>query len=228
VPRVLPPAALVALLVFATTLGADAPRAGDRAAGDGVGWTYRGPALRDEARVSCRNRDSRSPGTWTAGRLEGGVLLPARGKGFVTWSFRKRSRLNARRYRWGTCRVVKLVVDLAADFRRDHPDAPRLLVGDLSKRRGGPVSGHASHQRGLDVDVYYPRRDGRETEPRSVAQIDRGLARELVTRFLKAGAHRVYVGPSTGFDRPGERVDPWPNHDNHLHARFRPRASDRP
>ncbi len=82
--------------------------------------------------------------------------------------------------------------------RRAHPGAPRVLVGDLSRPRGGPFGprfggpGHVSHQNGLDVDVYYPRRDRLEAAPTRVAQIDRRLAQDLVDRFLAAGNHHQF------------------------------------
>ncbi|HEU0025261.1 MAG TPA: penicillin-insensitive murein endopeptidase, partial [Thermoleophilaceae bacterium] len=78
--------------------------------------------------------------------------------------------------------------------------------------------GHASHQNGLDADVYYPRADGRERAPRNASQIDRRLSQQLVHRFLEAGASVVFVGPSTGLT--GTRVDVLANHDNHLHVRL--------
>ena len=51
-----------------------------------------------------------------------------------------------------------------------------MAVGDLSRRHGGDFGprfgyiGHASHQNGLDVDVYYPRADGRELAPRGASE----------------------------------------------------------
>ena len=99
--------------------------------------------------------------------------------------------------------------------------APRVGIGDLSRPRGGPFGPkHASHQNGLDVDVYYPRLDRRERPPRRVEQINRRLAQDLVDRFLRAGAEIVYVGPMTGFTGPTGVVQVLWNHDNHLHARF--------
>ena len=54
-----------------------------------------------------------------------------------------------------------------------------MAIGDLSRPHGGDFGprfgyiGHASHQNGLDVDVYYPRADGRELAPRDAREIDR-------------------------------------------------------
>ena len=47
-----------------------------------------------------------------------------------------------------------MVKRLAADAKA-HDGWPGLLVGDMSQPRGGPMtSGHASHQVGLDADVW--------------------------------------------------------------------------
>ena len=62
-----------------------------------------------------------------------------------------------------------------AATRRADPEPPLpMLVGDLSRPRGGEFGrrfgalGHSSHQNGLDADVYYPRRDRRPAPPRTV------------------------------------------------------------
>ena len=171
-------------------------------------------------------RRSAPSGSPSAGALAGGVRLPAEGRDFATWEpGRNRSPSRAWR-RWGADRTVRAVLAVAAAHRRANPRAPRLLVGDLSRPRGGPFGprfggpGHVSHQNGLDVDVYYPRRDRLEAAPTRVAQIDRRLAQDLVDRFLAAGARVVFVGPRTGLTGPRERVVALPRHDNHLHVRF--------
>ena len=40
-----------------------------------------------------------------------------------------------------------------------EPDAPRVVVGDISFPNGGPMEA-CLNENGLDVDIYYPRRDG--------------------------------------------------------------------
>ena len=82
--------------------------------------------------------------------------------------------------------------------------------------------GHVSHQNGLDVDVYYPLRDGSERAPLAVDEIDLGLSQDLVDRFVAAGADSVFVGPDTDLSGPAEVVQAIPNHDYHLHVRFPP------
>ena len=87
-------------------------------------------------------------------------------------------------------------------YRDAHPDAPRVLVGDLSRRHGGCFGarygglGHVTHQNGLDVDVYYPRLDGLERAARRPDQVDRrGSPRSSSTASSSSGAIKVFVGP---------------------------------
>ncbi|MGH3034004.1 MAG: penicillin-insensitive murein endopeptidase, partial [Gaiellaceae bacterium] len=167
-------------------------------------------------------RDSVSVGTTSAGRLVRGVRLPAEGTHFFTWDPLLHRAPNRSWRRWGTDRLVRLVLRVIREYATAHPEAPRVGVGDLSRPRGGPFGPkHVSHQNGLDADVYYPRIDRRERPPRRVAQIDRRLAQDLVDRFVRAGAEIVYVGPNTGFTGPDDVVEVLWNHDNHLHVRIR-------
>jgi murein endopeptidase len=165
-------------------------------------------------------------GTHAAGRLEHGVRLPAEGRAFFTWDPVLRRSPNRGWRRFGTDRLVRVVLRVARDFHAAHPRAARMAVGDLSRPHGGDFGprfgyiGHASHQNGLDVDVYYPRADGRELAPRWASEIDPKLSQELVNRFLAAGAQVIFVGPNTGLTGPPDRVQPLVQHDNHLHVRL--------
>jgi hypothetical protein len=170
---------------------------------------------------------SRSLGLPWDGRLAGGVRLEAQGEHHFTWdSVRKRSPSREWR-RYGNARLVRTTLRVFAEYAAGHPAAPRVGVGDLSRPHGGDFSaryggiGHASHQNGLDVDVYYPRRDRRELPPRFPRQIDRALAKDLVDRFVAAGAAKIFVGPNTGLRGPPAVVEVLPaHHDNHLHVRL--------
>ena len=46
------------------------------------------------------------------------------------------------------------------------------------------------------------------------------LARDLLDRFVAAGASIVFVGWSTPLRGPAGVVVPYPNHDNHMHVRI--------
>jgi hypothetical protein len=183
-------------------------------------------SLLDGLRIAGERRGSRSLGLPWVGRLVGGVQLPASGRHFFTWDPVLRRKPDRGWRRFGNARVVQKVLRVIDAYAAAHPGAARVGIGDLSRPHGGDFGprfgglGHASHQNGLDVDVYYPRRDQRERAPARPSQIDRALAQDLVDRFVRAGAVRVFVGPATRLTGPRGIVQVLEHHDNHLHVRF--------
>ena len=162
------------------------------------------------------------------GTLRDGVLLPAYGRDYVTWDPVLSRYPNRDDRRWGTARLIQTLLYVLDRYRRAHPGAPRVLIGDLSRPRGGPFTGqygglgHASHQNGLDMDILYPRKDRKEL-PATPATMDRRLSQELVNRFVNAYAQFVFVGPHTGLKGPRGVVETLVNHDDHMHVRIYPR-----
>jgi zinc carboxypeptidase/penicillin-insensitive murein endopeptidase len=186
-----------------------------------------GVALVLVAGAASAQSGSRSLGVPWDGRLVGGVQLAAESEHHFTWDPVRRRSPNRGWRRYGNRRLVNTTVRVLRRYAAAHPRAPRVGVGDLSRRGGGDFSrrfggiGHASHQNGLDVDVYYPRRDRRERPPRVPRQINRPLAQDLVDRFVAAGAAKVFVGPNTGLRGPPAIVEVLPAyHDNHMHVRL--------
>lgn len=169
---------------------------------------------------------SRALGKPNRGALAAGVLFPASGRDVTTWDALLQRRPNRDWRRVGTDRLVRTILTVAADYRRAHPGAPRVVVSDLSLPQGGEFGagygglGHASHQNGLDVDIAYPRRDRQEIGVDRVSEIDRPLAQALVNAFVAAGAQFVFVGPRTGLRGPEGVVETLVNHDDHLHVRI--------
>jgi hypothetical protein len=159
------------------------------------------------------------------GVLRNGVLLPAYGRDYVTWDPVLSRYPNRDDRRWGTGRLIQTLLYVLDRYRRAHPGAPRVLIGDLSRPRGGPFTGrfgglgHASHQNGLDMDILYPRRDRQEL-PAGPKDMDRRLSQELVDRFVGAYAQYVFVGPHTGLHGPRGVVETLVNHDDHMHVRI--------
>jgi murein endopeptidase len=170
---------------------------------------------------------SRAVGQPWHGHLARGVPFPANGPGFATWDPVRKRVGNRSWRRWGTARLVVTVEDVLAAYARRHPHAPPVLVGDLSRPHGGNFGrhfgglGHASHQNGLDADVYYPRRDRRLRRAARPEQVDRAAAQELVDMFVRAGADYVFVGPHLDLHGPRKVVVPLVHHDDHLHFRIR-------
>ena len=170
---------------------------------------------------------SRAAGLPWRGHLFNGRQLPPAGEGFATWDPILKQVGNRPWRRWGTDRLLRALRHVLAAYARRHPDAPPVLVGDLSRPRGGDFGprfggiGHASHQNGLDADVYYPRLDRRLRRPIKPSQVDRAAAQELVDAFVREGAEYVFVGPSLGLRGPRKVVQALVNHDDHLHVRLR-------
>jgi murein endopeptidase len=168
-----------------------------------------------------------------AGRLVRGTRLPSQGQDFFTWDPVKKRSPNRWWRRYSCDFTIRKLLRVLRSFRRDFPDAPRIGIADLSRPRGGKFGkrygglGHASHQNGVDIDVYYPRLDAYERPPRNVGQIDLDLAQELVDRFVRAGAKYAFVGPQTGLTGPSKVVQTLVFHDDHVHVRFRTPRSRR-
>lgn len=101
---------------------------------------------------------SSAVGFYSDGSIEDAAVLPDSGPGFV-----KIFRLRERGY--ATATLVRSLSLAALDFRAQFPTGDRVQVGDITDSNGGALSGHASHQNGLDVDVGYLQTDRVERDP---------------------------------------------------------------
>lgn len=79
------------------------------------------------------------------GCLAGGYQLPESGP---TWQAMRLSR----NHHWGTPEMLAFIERLSVNATRVGWRG--IYVGDISQPRGGPVAGHASHQTGLDADIW--------------------------------------------------------------------------
>jgi hypothetical protein len=156
------------------------------------------------------------------GRLIDGTQLPLEGPDWVTWDPVTDSVPNRPNRLYANEHTIHTIVSVIGAYRAANPDAPRVVIGDISFKGGGTMDEHASHQNGLDVDIYYPRRDGTLRQPLSPDEIDHRLAQDLLDRFVAAGAQMIFVGFSSGLHGPADVVIPYPNHENHMHVRFPP------
>ncbi len=170
-------------------------------------------------------KQSRALGRPTRGTLRNGVQLPIQGSTFVTWDPGTKSLLSAGWRRWGTDDLIHNSL-CAIEAWRAGREGTRILLGDISLPTGGQFGpeygglGHASHQNGLDIDVYYPRQDKTETIVDSVSEIDRAATQALINEFIKVGAAVIYVGRGLGFTDPDGVVTPARKHFDHFHVRF--------
>lgn len=225
-------AALIAAPVLALALAACGAGAGSQVAAPAVAQKQLSDPPRPDRvpdrRLLVRWRQSIAVGSPSAGRLIRGVQLPARGTRFSTWDPNLHRSPNRGWRRWGTDRLVRLLLTVAREYRAAHPHARPLLIGDLSRPHGGNFGRqfgyvwHASHQNGLDADVYFPRRDRGRRAASTAADIDRRLSQDLVNRFVRAGATDLFVGPNTGLTGPPDVVQVLVDHDDHVHVRIAP------
>ena len=141
----------------------------------------------------------------------GFVQLPPVGTGYVFTSTLSRH--------WGKPRLVYGLIALGIRWNAKSPRPTRLSFGDISIRHGGPISGHATHQVGLDVDILLPRNDGLEGSwgvNRWSAAYSRPLTQALVSEI-----HDVFDVDVAYFnDAAVYGVSYYPAHDNHIHLRI--------
>jgi murein endopeptidase len=174
---------------------------------------------------------SRAIGPPWHGRLVNGVQLPEVGPDWLTWDPVLKQIPDRPERRWGTAKLIATLQRVLAGFHAAHPEAPPVLIGDLSRPHGGIFDerygglGHSSHQNGLDADVYYPRADRRLLAAYRPELVDRALAQDLLNRFVADGVQSVFVGTRTGLTGPRKVVQVLAHHNDHMHVRiFRPRG----
>lgn len=122
------------------------------------------------------------------GVLGGGVELPRDSDG-VVW-LRQDDR------HFGVPRLVHAITEASKKVRAARPNAT-LVVGDLSRRTGGELSGHASHRVGRDVDLllYMTTLDGVPVQSTGFSSVGLdGLAWDKTRReFLRLDVERQWL-----------------------------------
>lgn len=182
----------------------------------------------------------RAIGFYSRGCLSGGEWLPPDGP---AWQAMRLSRNR----NWAHPDLIKLVKRLATESKASG-EWPGLLVGDLTQPRGGPMtSGHASHQVGLDADIWLtPMPDRRfswqEREsvsavsmlkdtlsvnpesftPGVVAIIKRAASYSEVERIGVNPAIKLALCRAAGGDTPWlGKIQGWRGHTYHMHIRIK-------
>ncbi len=175
---------------------------------------------------------SEAIGSYSAGSLKHAVAFPKAGRGF------QMIRRRRERY-YGHANTLAWLTQ----FGQALSDAGLrpVLVGDVAKRTGGRVRrDHASHQNGLDIDIWFenPRsfdREGDQDPPSLVYKHrvnNRFGARHLLLLELAARSpqvNRIFVNYAikralcdlTVGDRSWlYKIRPWWGHDAHFHVRL--------
>lgn len=185
------------------------------------------------------NQRSESFGGYARGCQAGAAQLPETG---ATWQAMRLSRNR----NWAQPITVDYVQDLSR-FAATLPGWEGLYVGDMSQPRGGPMlTGHASHQTGLDIDVWMlppDRLNLSRREREDLSSISMRRERGAFTnsswttehmQLLRAAASddrtaRIFVFPGakvamcnweTGDRSWLNKIRPWYGHHYHFHVRL--------
>jgi penicillin-insensitive murein endopeptidase len=184
---------------------------------------------------------ARSIGFYAHGCLAGAVALPINGQ---TWQVMRLSRNR----NWGHPDLIAFL----ERFSNKLPQVagwPGIMVGDISQPRGGPMlTGHASHQVGLDADIWLTpmptrtltteerekisplmmvREDRTDIDPNtwtpSHLKVIRAAAEDpVVERIFVNAAIKKALCREAGSDRGWmNKVRPYWGHDYHMHIRIR-------
>ncbi len=94
----------------------------------------------------------------------------------------------------------------------------RIAVGDISFQNGGHMPPHASHTRGVDVDVRPLRNDGEEGR---CTISDTSYSRENTRKLVELVSEDPNLKSILFNDSKILGVKQWAGHDNHLHIRFK-------
>jgi penicillin-insensitive murein endopeptidase len=180
-------------------------------------------------------------GSYSKGCIAGAQPLPINGP---TWQVMRLSRNR----NWGHPDLIALLKRLSAKV---HKDAgwPGILVGDIAQPRGGPMlGGHASHQLGLDADIWLTpmpnhtlsRNDREEMSAVMMVRDDRldidpntwtpqhlfvirDAAQEPSVQriFVNAAIKKALCREAKGDRSWLSKIRPWWGHDYHFHIRMK-------
>lgn len=215
---IITPAAITRAAIASVAVGM-ATIAGVASAGES-GWSRvqdpaKGPAL--------------SIGGYSAGCVQGAKELPLEGANYLVMK-------PERRRNFGHPLLVDFVQRLGAALEGRHLGP--LGVGDLGQARGGPApNGHASHQNGLDVDLWFsvggsgatqePMVDLLTNQPsphygeRVPALLELAARDPSVARiFVNAVIKRELCEKTTGDRSWLAKLRPWHGHHEHFHVRL--------
>jgi len=135
--------------------------------------------------------------------------LPARGKGFRSYSARWRQ--------YGTAATVRSLQRIAG--RYNDVTGKTLEIGSMSKKGGGHMAPHSSHKRGIDADIRPPSKNGGPTTWRS-GSYDRAATRRLIAEIRRENPRAKILFNDPVLIREG-LTRPYRGHDNHLHVSLR-------
>lgn len=191
------------------------------------------------AKSSASAQSPAAYGSYAKGCLAGAQQLPETGP---TWQAMRLSRNR----NWAHPETIDMVKKLSA-FAATQPGWKGIYVGDMSQPRGGPMlTGHRSHQVGLDADIWMlppktldlTRKQRENISSISMRRAKGAYVNSSWTRahhnILRAAARdprveRIFVFPGAKVqmcaDEKGDRaylrkIRPWYGHHYHFHVRL--------
>jgi murein endopeptidase len=149
---------------------------------------------------------------------------------------------------WGSSHAVRSLVSALARFRHESGFEGEVILGSMSRSRGGRFSPHRSHQSGRDIDIRLPLLPGvRPTHAPAADEVDWQAAWALVSSLIDTGeVHAIYLETrlqrrlyeaarqlGAGHEELVDKIQ-WPRsetgvvaivrhqkgHDAHIHVRF--------
>jgi len=180
-------------------------------------------------------------GSYSKGCIGGAERMPITGD---TWQVMRLSRNR----NWGYPAMVAFLKRLSGKVHKDT-GWPGILVGDIGQPRGGPaLTGHASHQIGLDADIWLTpmpdhllsreereemsatmmvRDDRLDIDPKAWTpehwKMLRDAAQEPSVQrvFVNAAIKKALCREAKGDRSWLSKIRPWFGHDYHFHIRMR-------
>ncbi|MEZ5685467.1 MAG: penicillin-insensitive murein endopeptidase [Paracoccaceae bacterium] len=179
-------------------------------------------------------------GFYSKGCAAGLVALPETGP---TWQAMRLSRNR----NWGHPEMIAFLQDLSR-FAAAQPGWKGLYIGDISQPRGGPMTGgHASHQIGLDADIWMlppkslglsrgerekissisvrtedQRRVNGNWSGQHMALLKQAASDPRVDRVFVAAAVKIEMCRTAGSDRGWlQKIRPIYGHNTHFHVRLK-------
>ncbi len=128
---------------------------------------------------------AKSVGTPNRGKISRGIQLPRNDALYV---------VSKPEQAWGTTHTFESLQLAVANFRQNSTFAGDVVVGAVSRRGGGRLRPHRSHQSGRDVDIRLPLARGVKagTWPAKARQVDWDAAWALIHALVQTG-HVEYI-----------------------------------
>ena len=157
-----------------------------------------------EAELAFLNRESRAIFN----------RMPFSGPGFECYDYGSDGR-----HHYGRSSTIQATKYICAQWAKQHPNGPRIGVGDISLPDGGDTPNHATHKEGVDVDFSVVTNNGKE-EASTWKQSNYSQA--LTQAFVDLVWDNPVLKPTLIYfnDPKIKDVQYCEGHDNHIHVRF--------